>query len=480
MRAILPISSRAVLAALVLLSATAGSLLAQGIDRSRRPAPAEQPPLTLPKIELHALTTGVPVAIMPDKRLPLVSVKAVIDIRLANDPADQTGLGELTLAMLREGTTHRTADEIADAAAALGMSVAPTGFFTITANLDSALALMAKELLEPAFPQEALDRLKVNLTANLKRWKESPAYLANTLFGNVLYGTEHPYARQQTEESIATITRDDVIAFYQSYIRPPNVRFVVVGDVSADDAVTRLNRVFGRWASGQSAKVAIPVPAGPKHTAIYLYDRPGSPQSEIVAGTLGPRRDAPDYHAITIMNTVLGGAFSSRLNLNLREQHGYTYGASSYFEFRRVPEVGTVRASAAVQTAKTDSALIELMRELKEIRGARPITPTELSFAKASATKGLPLRFETVAQRAATVERLLIDSLPLDYYATLSANLAAVTLAQTRTAARAYLDPERLAIVVVGDRERIEPGLRAANVAPVVVVSLNGMPVEVH
>lgn len=477
MRAILPISCRAALTALLFFGVAAADLSGQALDRTQRPAPAAQPPLELPGIEMRKLRNGIPVAVMQDHRLPVVSVSAILDIPSANDPAGKTGLRGFTAAMLSEGSTSRTAEELADAAAALGSSVGPTGFYTITANLDPALTLMAEQLLQPAFPEAALERIKANAIAGLRRQKENPGYLASTVFSNVVYGAGHPYSREATEETITAIGREDLVDFYRKYFAPPNVQFVVVGDITPEAAVAKLNEHFGRWKAGTSAKVEIPAPRGPGKTTIYLHDRPGSPQSVIMAGTLGPRRDTPDYHAIQIMNTVLGGAFSSRLNLNLREAHGYTYGARSGFGFRQVPEVSTFTAGAAVHTAKTDSALIELMREVREVRDSRPITDEEFAFAKAGATKELPLQFETVSQRAGAVAELVQDKLPLDYYETLSAKLRAVTLDQTRATAKRYVTPDQLAIVVVGDRAVIEEGLRAANIAPVVVVDLEGAPI---
>lgn len=470
---------RAAVAALALI-AGAGVLTlteAQQLDRTTRPASATQPPLKLPAIELRKLGNGIEVAVMRDARLPVVSITAVLNISSAVDPADKIGLGDFTTAMLSEGTTSRTADQIADAVAALGGGVSATSVYTITGNVESALALMADQLLHPAFPQASLDRIKANAITGIQRQKEDPGYLASTVFGEIVYGSGHPYTRQRTEASVSAITRNDLVAFYDKYVRPPNVRFVVVGDITPDSAVAKLTPHFGTWQPGASAQVDIPTPPGPSTTTVYLYDRPGSPQSVIRIGALGPRRDTPDYDAIRIMNAILGGAFSSRVNMNLREQHGYTYGARTGFAYRRVPEAGTFTATAAVQSAKTDSSVIEFMKELRDVREARPITAEEFTFAQGQLTKQLPLQFETVQQRAAAIMNLVTNNLPLDYYETLSAKTAAVTREQAQAMARTYVTPDRLAIVVVGDRKTIEAGLRAANVAPVVVVGFDGKPV---
>lgn len=439
-------------------------------DRTKQPVVPPAKSLTFPKAQTRTLRNGIPVVILEDHHSPVVSVQAVIRISSQLDPVGKTGLGQITQGMLDEGTTKRTADQLADAFAELGNSVSPTGFYTITANVDRSLDLMAEQLLSPAFPQEALDRSKANMAAEIQQAKESPGYLAGRVFGREVYGATHPYARTETEAEVMSFTRDDVVGFYNAYFRPPNVRFVVAGDITPAQAIEKLNRVFGQWTPGKKGDVPVAAPAGVKSTTVYLYDRPSSPQSVIVVGNVGPRRDTPDQFPIELMNVTLGGAFTSRINLNLREQHQYTYGASSNFRFRRPPEVSTFTVSTAVATPKTDSAVIQIMDELRDIRGTRPITESEFRFAKSTQTAGLPLQFETIGQRAGAVAALVEQDRPLDYYNTIIPKYNAVTLAQDRAAAVKYLDPNKLAIVVVGDRKAIEAGLRAANVGPVVVV----------
>jgi zinc protease len=285
-----------------------------------------------------------------------------------------------------------------------------------------------------------------------------------------LYGVSHPYARQATPEDIKAITRDDIVTFYNTYYRPPNIKVVVAGDITPAQAVEKLNRVFGSLTPGKLGDVPVPPVPPTGATTVYLYDRPGATQSVIIAAQLGPRRDTPDQFAIDLMNTALGGAFNSRINLNLREQHQYAYGANSGFNFRRPPEPSTFSATSAVETPKTDSALIELMGELKRIRNVKPVTAEELAFAKGSATKGLPLQFETIGQRAGAVASLVAGDQPLDYYNTVTQKYNAVALPQAIRVAKQYITPDKMVIVVVGDRKVIESGLRAANLGPVVVV----------
>jgi zinc protease len=448
------------------------------IDRSKPPALPPTPQLRVPAIETRTLSNGITVAVLENHEIPVVRVSALIDARSLLDPAGKEGVGALTFGMLGEGTRTRTAEQLADAFAALGTTVAPTGFTTITPNVDASLELMRDQLWEPAFPQAALERLRANQIASLRRAKDQPTYLAGRVLANALYGTGHPYERTTTEGSLTAITRDDLVAFHSRYVRPQNVKLVVAGDITPAQAMEKLERVFGKWpAGGEKARYDVPTPAPVAQTTIYLHDRPNSAQSVIYAASVGPRRDVPEYYALDLANTVLGGSFVSRLNTNLRETHGYAYGAGSGFTYRRRPEIGQFVASAQVQTDKTDSSVVEIMNELRGIAGGRPITQAEFDIAMGNAVKGLPLAFETVSQIAGAAGTVLSDSLPLDYYATLSQKYESVSIADVNAAAKKYIDPSKLAIVVVGDRKQIEDKLRALNIAPVVVVDEQAKPV---
>ena len=461
------------------LSCAARVSQAQEIDRSKRPPSGKAPTLHLPTIQMRTLKNGIKVAVLEQHELPVVSVRVVVDAQALLDPPGKEGVATLTSQMLAEGTTTRTADQLAEAFADLGNTVRPDGFTTVTANLDSSLVLLADMLLHPAFPQASLDRIRQNSLAQLKRSKDQPNFLARRVFVNAVWGSGHPYERTTSEQSLTAITRDDLVAFHGKYYRPQNVKVVVAGDVTPAEAAAKIEKAFGKWpAGGFKARYVVPPPAPMTPGTIYLYDRPNSPQSVLLVGEAGPARNNPDFYAIDLMNTALGGAFSSRVNLNLRETHSFTYGASTGFNYRMTPQLGEFIAASPVATPKTDSALVELMKELRDIRASRPLTAAELSFAKSSATKSLPLNFETVDQIAGAGALVLREGLPLDYFNTLSARYRAVTAAQVNNAARKYIDPAKLAIVVVGDRKQIEAGLRAANVGPVVVVDENGKTIK--
>jgi len=466
-----------VAATLIATLVAAPAALAQSDGHPPRPIAGPAPAARVPRIQMRTLHNGVRVAVLEDHEFPVVDVSALVVAPEVLDPPGKEGLAALTAQMLAEGTTTRSADQIANAAAEIGTAVSATGFFTITQYVEPSLGLMADQLLHPAFPQDAFDRVKANTLAGLERLKDQPSYLASRVLGNAVYGARHAYARAPSKESVTSLTRADLVTFHQDYYRPRNTTFVVAGDITPDQAVAALDHVFDGWAGGgKDGSVAPPPPAGPGPTRIYLYDRPTSPQSAVRVGQLGPPRDTRDFFALDLLNTIFGGAFNSRINLSLREVHGYTYGAQTGFLYRRTPQPSTFAGGADVAAAKTDSSVMDLVAELRQIRTTRPPTDSELTFARRAKTLSLPLEFATVPQIAGAAATLLSYRLPLDYYDHVSANYARVTLAEVRAAAIKYLDPDHVAIVVVGDRKTVEPGLMAAHVAPIVDVELLATP----
>jgi predicted Zn-dependent peptidase len=253
--------------------------------------------------------------------------------------------------------------------------------------------------------------------------------------------------------------------------------FIVAGDITPDRAVSALEHAVGGLApGGKDGWVTPNPPTPPTGTRIYLYNRPTSPQSVIFTGELGPPRTSKDYYALELLNTVLGGAFNSRLNLSLREVHGYTYGAASGFVYRRVPQPSTFEVQTDVSTPTTDSSLVDLMGQLRDVRDPRPVSDSELSFAKRTATLSLPLQFATVPEVADAAATVVAYRLPLDYYDHVSQNFEQVSLGDVRSAALRYLHLNHMAIVIVGDRQAVEPGLSATHIAP--ITDLDSLPKE--
>jgi zinc protease len=452
--------------------ALAGQAAAQGLDRTKRPVADAPAPFGFPKMETRRLSNGLLVVVIENHSLPLVAVRAVVPADSLDDPIGKEGLFALISGMLSEGTTTRTGDEIANAIAALGNAVSPSRFTTIPDNLAPSLELMADMLMHPTFPDSALTRLKTSLAAAKLRDLQTPATIPNRVFLSHLYGPSHQIARavSATQASIASITRADVQRYYQAYYRPVRTTLVIVGDVRSADAFALASKHFGSWRSpGEVPSLAIPTHAV-SPTTIYLIDRPGAQQSYVFVGGLGPARSSNDFAALEAMAPILGSSVSSRLLDNLRERHGFVYAGTPFaVVWRRDPFPSLLGGSAAVASAKIDSALMAWLGELRGM-AQRPPTPDEMRLARGWLVDALPAQIETDDLIANRVMSMLQTGAPLDFYNSYGRRIEAVTSAEVSAAAAKYIDSSHLVIVVAGDRKVVEPVLRAANIAPIVVV----------
>jgi predicted Zn-dependent peptidase len=331
---------------------------------------------------------------------------------------------------------------------------------------------MADVALRPTFPAEELERLRQERLTALIQTRDDPAGVAPPAFARVVYGESHRFGTSTigTTATLEAFTADQLRAFHAARYRPDNATLIVVGDVTPATVMPLLERAFGAWrASGTVARSTLPAAQPPAAREVTIVDMPGAEQSQIRIGTIGVARSTTDYFALQVLNTVLGGSFTSRLNQNLREEHGYAYGARSQFDMRRSP--GPFTAAAGVQTDKTAEALREFFNELEAIR--MPIPADELAKAKNYLALGFPGDFETLGDLAARLEELVIYGLPDDYYNDYTAKIAAVTAADVQRAAEARIQPDKLAVVVVGDRREIEGGIRELNLGPVRVVGVD-------
>ena len=438
------------------------------IDLTKPPTLGPPPSLRPPQISTRELPNGLRIVVLEQHELPLVDVMLQVRSGGETDPAGKVGMADLVAAMLTEGTANRTALQIADQAAFLGIQLNASSSWersTIalhapTAQLDSALALFSDVALRPAFPAADLERVrKVRLTA-LQQLRDRAPAIADRAFASAVFG-DHPYGRPLagTEGSVASITREDVQRFYTTYYRPNNATLLVVGDVRPDDVERRARELFGAWARGTVPLAPSAAQTRPKGTRVVIVDKPGAEQTSFRLGGIGAPRTTSDYFPLQVMNTILGGSYTSRLNANLRETKGYTYGVSSGFGLRR--SAGPFIASAEIVTAKTDSALIEFLKELRAIRDTVPAD--ELAKAKRYLQLGLPSSLETTQGIAQEFLPLIAYGIPLDFHASAVQRYGAVTQADVQRVARQYVDPDRLTIVLVGDRKVIEPGIRALN-----------------
>ncbi len=468
----------------LLLAATPALLLAQGVDRTRPPQLPPPPTLRVPPVQTARLPNGLEIAVVEKHEVPVVDVSLLIGAGSVRDPADLPGLATFTASALQEGAGRRNSLELADEVGYLGARLftgasydaATIALHVPKRQLGPALDLLADVVLRPTFPDSEVSRERDLRRSQILQQRDQPVAMANIAFSAIVFGAAHPYGRPLNgdETSTAALNRDRVAQFYQAYYRPANARVLVVGDVTLAEARSLLADRLGAWTAGDVPAVPeTPAPA-PAPRTIYLVDKPGAAQSVFRIGQVGVPRTTPDYFALTVLNTILGGSFTSRLNQNLRETHGYTYGANSQFAMRRM--AGPFLAASSVVTAKTDSALIEFMKELRRIRDDA-VPAAELAKAKAYITLGLPSEFETTAGAATQFRDLLLYGLPLDYFTTYIPRINAVTAEDVQRVARQYLDPDHFAIVVVGDRSRIASGLEALHEGPIALRDLWGQAV---
>jgi len=477
------LAAAAVAVALLATSFTAFTVVTaqQAPDRSRAPETGPPPALKLPAIQKRQLTNGLPVWIVELHEVPVVQANLVVLSGSGDDPAGKFGVANLTASMLLEGAGSRSALEIADAVDFLGADlVANSGsdgsavrLHVPVARLADALPIMADVALRPTFPNDELLRQRAQRLTTVIQARDDPDTIAQLAFARVLYGTAHRYGTAQAgaAQTIASLTVDDVRSFYTSVFRPNNAALLVVGDVTADRVVPLLETHFGKWQAPGPAPQhpALATPPMPAARRIYLVDKPGAPQSQIRIGWAAVPRSTPDFFPIQVMNTVLGGAFSSRLNLNLREKNGYTYGASSFFDMRAA--AGPFVAAAGVQTDKTAAALKEFFNELTAI--GQPVPADELARAKHYVSLRFPSGFETTGDISTRLEQVLVYRLPDDYFSTYVQKIEAITAAEAQRVAQKYVQPGRLAVVIVGDRAAIEPGVRALNLGPITVLTID-------
>ncbi len=447
------------------------------LDRSAPPAPAAVRPFSFPSIERRRLDNGMGVLAARHGRLPLVTATLVLDVGAAAEPAGQGGVAHLTANALDAGTLERSVDQLAWALELLGVQFGVEVGWDATVvrivvpreRLEPALALFAEILQRPAFPEGEVQRLRDEQLADLLQRTKEPRALASDMAARFIFGRDLPYGRPLlgTPAAVERLGRAEVEAFYRAHYRPDAASLLLVGDIDADTAERLAADSFGAWsAAGAHAPAEYEVARAHEGATVFIVDRPGSVQSEIRIGDLGVERHHQDYFPLLVMNSILGGAFTSRLNLSLREKHGFTYGVRSGFAFRRRP--GPFVIQTAVATEVTARAVEEALREVKRLRddGA---SNDEVAAARDYLTGIMPLELQTTEQLAARLADLVIYDLPDDYFAEYRQRIAAVSPEDVVRVAREHIVPDRLAIVVVGDAGRIRPELEALGVGSVQV-----------
>ena len=474
----------ALAAALIISVANIAAIAQETLDRNKVPPPGAPPVLRVPTWTRTQLANGATLIVSERHSLPLVSF-AITFVGGANqfEPEGKRGVASMTASMLSEGTATKTGDQLSDALQLLGTNIGigisgeegSISFVSTAKNFDATLAILADEMLNSNFPAPALERLQGRTLVNLTQQKDQPTVVGAQVFAKILYGEAHPYGQRMTEASVKTITRDDVVAFQKAYFQPGRAIVTVVGDITPGKAKAAVEKGLAAWTkAGDKPSFNYPKLPELQPAKIYLVDKPGAAQSVVNIGLPGPPRNTPDYFALQVLNTILGGQFQSRLNANIREQKGYSYGVNSGFSYGKGP--GAFRAGGSIFSAKTDAALIEFMKELKGIVGEKPITDEELKTAKESLIQGLPQRFASVNAISDAITGIVVQGLPDDYYQTYAKNVSAITKEDLQRVAKRYIDLDHLAIVIVGNRAEIEAPLKATGIAPITYIDIEGNP----
>ncbi len=433
----------------------------------RKTAPAALAPkaFEIPKPFETVLPNGLKVVVFEDRRLPLVSYRLGFKTGTIYDPKDSNGLASATAGLLNEGTKTRTSKQLAEEIERLGASISAGAGEDNTTVAASALSLyssdilklMADLVLNPSYPQNELDLYKKNTIENLKYERSQPDFLANERIEKLVYGT-HPYgAGSPTDADVEKITREKLAAFHDKIFVPNNATLIVVGDVDRENLIKEVKDAFGGWKKGTVDTLKFDAPPSRTATTLTLVDRPGSLQSNIVLANLAIERNNPDYFPALVMNQILGAGASSRLFMNLREAKGYTYGAYSNFEAKRL--AGGFGAKAEVRTPVTGDSLKEFFYELNRIRNEKA-TEKELKDAKSYLTGVFPLRAETQEGLTNMLVAQQLYDLPADYLQTYRDKVNAVTLDDVERVAKKYVTADKIAIVIVGDVGEILPQIK--------------------
>ena len=449
-------------------------------QRAALPKPGPNPSFSLPPIEKTKLSNGLDVWVVKQTELPIVSMNLVVRSGGTIDPQDKAGVANFAANMINQGTKNRSANEIANqlqgigafANATAGWDSTTVSMQTLTKNLDKALDVYSDIVVNPTFPATEFESNKRRAMVGFKQRKSNPALVSDVVYNKVLYG-DQPYGRQLTgdEKSVTAMTRDDLVAFYNANYVPNNSTLIVVGDVDAKAVTAKLEKAFAGWKPGSPGSASMTSSKMMANPGIYFVDKPNAAQSSVAIGQVGIERNNPDYYAVQVMNSILGGGGSARLFMNLREDKGYTYGAYSRFSYRR--GAGPFSASGEIQTVSTKEAIVEFMKELNGIRGSIPISANELENNKQSIIRRYPSGFETVTGISTQLSNLVVYGLPDSYFNEYIAKVNAVTLSDVNRVANKYLDPSKMAIVIVGDKKAVEPGLKELGM-PVTFVDADG------
>ncbi|HKM47330.1 MAG TPA: pitrilysin family protein [Terriglobales bacterium] len=457
---------------------------AAGADRSKAPDTGTPPELKLPKLQRATLSNGLKVILAERHEVPLVNFTLATDAGFASDASTAPGTANLAMQVLTDGTRTHNALEISDQLESLGarlraysnLDLSFISLSALTSKLDPSLDLFADVVLHPSYPENEVKREQKLVLAGIEREQNTPGTLALRVLPALLYGAGHPYGNpltgSGTRESVAKLTREDLVKFHDTWLRPNSSTLIVVGDTTLKEVTPKLEKLFAGWKSGSvPAKNVKTVPVAAKST-VYLIDKPGALQSVIVAGVVAPPRGNPQEIAIEAMNDSLGGMFGARLNMNLREDKHWSYGVRTVLRDARSQR--PFYAIAPVQTDKTKESLVEMNKEFRGIIGDHPVGGDELAKIQANETLKLPGSRETLDALGQSIVDLVQFGLPDDYYDTYAGKVRALKTSDVNGAAKEVVRPDNLIWIVVGDRAKIEAGVRELNLGEFRLMDADG------
>jgi zinc protease len=460
---------------------------ATGAERKTRPEPGTPPAGRLPAFQRATLANGLKLIVAERHEVPVVRFELLVDAGYASDSLAVPGLARLAGNMLEEGTVTRSSLQISDELQRLGarldtgsnLDMTTVSLSALTSNLDPSLAVFADVVLHPSFPEAELTRLQRQTLAAIDQEGVEPFSMALRVLPRLIYGAGHAYANpltgSGTKASVTAITREHVARWHATWFKPGNATLVVVGDTTLAAIRPKLEALFAGWKGGDVPQKNIASVQAEASSVVYLMDRPGAEQSTIFAGHVAPPRANPQEIAQQVLNTVLGGQFISRVNMNLREDKHWSYGAGTVFFDARGPR--PFIAYAPVQTDKTKESVAELLKEIKGIRGDRPVTAEELQTAQNGLVLTMPGRWETARAVARSIDEIVQFGFDDHYFDGYADKVRATTLADTAAAAK-VLQPERLVWVIAGDRAKIEPGLRELGIGAIRAIDSDGNPLK--
>ena len=453
------------------------------LDRKMEPKAGPEQAFTPPAIQQGKLSNGLEVFLVENHKLPLVQLNLVLRSGWAEDPKDRPGAASITSAMLDEGTATRTALQISDEVQSLGASLGTGSTFdgssvslnVLKKNLDSGLDLLSDVVLHPTFPPQELERQRQIYLGRISQEEKEPETSAFNIFFRALYGPDHPYGQPYTgsgtEASVRAIQREDLVRYYQANYYPNNAAIAIAGDLTMEEAKAKLEKAFAAWKPGDVKLQTVPQPPAIPKTKVLILDKPGAVQSILIMGNAGVQRSDPDYEALDVVNNAFGGQFTSRINLNLREEKGYTYGAATFFLSTRGP--GPWIAYAPVQVQNTKESLSEMVKEIHDLLTTRPLTDEETANSKNNLIKSYPRAFQTASGIAGQVGEIYLYDLSPQEWSEYLKKVEATTPQSALKAAQDHIHPDSMLIVIVGDRSKIESGIRELNLGEIGNITVN-------